>query len=202
MTDYRVGIMGGTFDPIHLGHLAIAEAVREKFSLNKVLFIPAASPPHKQGKKIAAAVHRLEMTRLAVADNPYFVVSDMELKREGPSYTADTLKELRRGKYADASYYFITGTDAANEMDTWYKPREILSECQVIVTTRRGANLDPTALAENLGQIVYAKIHEITTPLLEISSTDIRRRIGAGESIRYLVPEAVRKYIEQERLYR
>ena len=201
MTDNRIGIMGGTFDPIHVGHLAIAEAVREEFSLRQVLFIPANIPPHKQGRRIVPADKRLAMVKLATADNAAFTVLDIELKRNGPSYTVDTLDELRRNAPPTDEFYFITGTDAADELATWYKPTEILAKCHIVVTSRPGVEFDPDKLAGDLGTGVYEKVHRLTTPRLEISSTDIRRRLAAGRSVRYLLPEAVRKFIYQEGLY-
>lgn len=201
MTDNRIGIMGGTFDPIHVGHLAIAEAVREEFSLRQVLFIPANIPPHKQGRRIVPAAQRLAMVKLATADNAAFTVLDIELKRDGPSYTVDTLDELRRGAYPAEEFYFITGTDAADELATWYKPTEILAKCHIVVTSRPGVEFDSDKLAGDLGVGVYEKVHRLTTPRLEISSTDIRRRLAAGRSVRYLLPEAVRQFIYHEGLY-
>ena len=194
--------MGGTFDPIHFGHLAIAEAAREEFNLRQVLFIPANIPPHKRERNIICAAKRLTMVKLATADNEYFEVSDIELKRPGLSYTVDTLTELKCGQYTDAEFYFIIGTDSAEEFATWHEPEQILAKCHIIVTSRPGTEFKAEHLAAELGEKVYEKIHCLTTPQLEISSTDIRRRLREGKSVRYLLPEAVRKFIYREGLYK
>ena len=200
-TGFRLGIMGGTFDPIHSGHLMTAEAVRDALSLSEVLFIPSARPPHKRGRDVAPAMHRLMMTELATRSNPYFRTSSMELRREGPSYAVDTVAELQR-RYGSAEIYFITGADAVNELATWFHAEELLTRCHFVAATRQGTELDADALAEHFGALGLGRIHRVATPALEISSTDIRRRIREGRSIRYLVPSEVEEYIEREGLYR
>lgn len=197
----RIGIMGGTFDPIHLAHLAIAEAAREAFKLDSVLFIPAASPPHKQGREITNACHRLMMTQLATNDNPAFHVSKQEIERRGPSYSLLTIGELRAQFGDDAGLYFITGSDTINELHTWYHIQELLQQCHFIGITRPGAPVNETDIIRQLGRTAERKIHYLTVPQLDISSTIIRQRIQAGHSIRYLVPQAVEEYIHKEGLY-
>ena len=198
----KIGLMGGTFDPVHHGHLLMAEAVREEYGLDKVLFIPAAQPPHKQGRKVAPAYVRLLMTEMAVCDNPYFEVSQIELQRRGPSYSVDTLRELQRLHGSAVQFYFITGADAINEVGTWHEAGELLHLCHFIAATRQGCALDLPRLRRDLGEAVVAeRIHGLATPELEISSTDIRERLRAGRSIRYLVPAAVEAYIYKEGLY-
>lgn len=197
----RIGIMGGTFDPIHIAHLAIAEAVREEFSLDLVLFIPAANPPHKQGRKVEPAYHRLMMTQLATSSNPFFHVSKQELERTGPSYSLLTVREVQQRYGEAAELYFITGSDTINELHTWYHIEELLRECHFVGTTRPGAPVDEEALVRQFGALAREKIHFLAVPELEISSTVVRERVRAGKSIKYLVPPAVEAYIKKEGLY-
>lgn len=197
----RVGIMGGTFDPVHLAHLVIAEAVCEAFSLDRVLFIPAANPPHKQGREVAPAYHRLMMTQLATCGNPAFHVSKQELERKGPSYSLLTVRELR-AQFGDAAeLYFITGSDTINELHTWYHIQELLQQCHFVGTTRPGAPVNEAAIIRQFGAAAEQKIHYLAVPQLDISSTAIRQKLRAGQSIRYLVPQAVEEYIYKEGLY-
>lgn len=197
----NIGIMGGTFDPIHLGHLITAEAVREQIPLDEVIFIPAALPPHKLERRVVPAAKRLFMTKLAIEGHPSFVLSDMELKRKGPSYSSDTLRALRRDYGEGADFYFITGADAASELYTWHDAAYILTVCQVVATTRQGATLDRETLARYFAPELLQRILPLETPAIGISSTDIRQRLKLGKSIRYLVPEAVADYIYKEGLY-
>ncbi|MCR5437916.1 MAG: nicotinate-nucleotide adenylyltransferase [Selenomonas sp.] len=197
----RIGIMGGTFDPIHMAHLAIAEQVREAFALDLVLFIPAANPPHKQGRKVAPAYHRLMMTQLATYSNSCFHVSKQELERTGPSYSLLTVREVQEKYGADAELYFITGSDTINELHTWYHIEELLDSCHFVGTTRPGAPVDKEDLVKRFGRLAEEKIHFLAVPELEISSTDIRQRVRCGKSIKYLVPAAVEAYIRKEGLY-
>ena len=197
----KVGIMGGTFDPIHVGHLVLAEDVRDAFGLDEVLFIPAAQPPHKGGVATASAEHRYIMTELATASNPHFIVSRMELDRKGPSYSWLTVTELQQQYGAHADFYFITGSDAINLLDEWHRGKDLLACCHFIVSVREGVPLDEARLARSFGALAKEHIHRLATPALEISSTDIRARIRRGASIRYLVPAAVADYITKEGLY-
>ncbi|MBQ1510841.1 MAG: nicotinate-nucleotide adenylyltransferase [Selenomonadaceae bacterium] len=199
---HRIGILGGTFDPIHLGHLLTAEAVRDALGLDEILFIPAAIPPHKRGREIAPPEHRLRMTVLATAANPYFRVSDIELHREGPSYTVDTIDALQEQRGNMAEFYFITGADAINELATWHDVHSLLQKCHFVAATRQGTVLARESLHREFGAIAREHIHEVPTPEMEISSTEIRRRIRQGASIRYMVPDAVAEYIYKEGLYR
>lgn len=197
----KVGIMGGTFDPIHIGHLVTAEAVRNEYGLDKVLFIPAANPPHKQEQRVTPAIHRYIMTAMATYSNPYFHVSSIELDRPGPSYTIDTIYELIRRFGDDAALYFITGADAIQEIPTWDRIEELLGLCQFIAATRPGCLPSVDNIKEHFGDLGQKRIHRLTTPELEISSTDIRERIKQGSSIKYIVPESVENYITKEGLY-
>ncbi len=191
----RYGIIGGTFDPIHLGHLVIAQTALYEFRLDKIYFIPSGQPPHKTG--VTAAEHRYRMTLLATIDNPQFLVSRVELDRSGPSYTYDTvqsfLEEFRQGEL-----YFITGADVLPELHKWYRYQELLRSCQFVVVTRPGFCLHNTY---NLTSEEVQCLKYLEVPLLEVSSTDIRRRVQMGRPIRYLVPSAVEDYICKHGLY-
>lgn len=197
----KIGIMGGTFDPIHIAHLMIADEVRDSYGLDRVIFIPAANPPHKKGGANVSADERLAMVKLAIADNPHFEVSTMEMERQGPSYSLLTFQELK-AKYGDsAELYFITGSDSINDLSTWYHPEELLELCYFVGTTRPGAPMDKSDLEKQFGALAD-KIKFLAVPELAISSTDIRARVAAGRSIKYLVPAAVEDYIKREGLYR
>lgn len=196
----RVGIFGGTFDPIHIGHLIVAETLMDEFSLDRVVFIPAAVPPHKLGREVSAARHRYMMTMLAICSNARFQASDMEMKRRGPSYSRDTLAELVREHGQDTEFYFIVGADSVASLHTWNRIEELLGMCHFIGASRPGCMPDMTEIHRRFGPLAE-KIHCLETPELEISSTDIRERVRQGKTIRYIVPEAVEQYIYKERLY-
>ena len=197
---HHVGIFGGTFDPIHLGHLLTAEAVRDEFGLDKVIFIPAAQPPHKQDQFVTEAHHRLTMTTLATCSNPHFMVSDIELHRDGPSYSRDTLAQLIEEHGRDTEFYFIVGADSVENLHTWNRIDELLTMCHFIGASRPGCMPDMEKIAQRFGPLVE-KIHCLETPELEISSTEIRHRVGQKRTIRYIVPETVEQYIYKEKLY-
>ena len=198
----RVGILGGTFDPIHVGHLMTAEAVRDEYHLDKVIFIPAAVPPHKQNQDVTEAMHRYVMTVLATCSNPNFEVFDIEMNRPGPSYTIDTIRELLERFGEDTEFYFITGADAIQEIHTWDRIEELLEMCHFIGASRQGCLPDVNQIKASFGELGKRKIHRLETPELEISSTDIRNRIKKGYSIKYIVPTAVEQYIYKQGLYR
>ncbi len=201
--NFRLGIFGGTFNPIHLGHLVTAEAVRVEYGLSRILFIPAANPPHKHDPAdILPADQRLAMTVMAVHTNPHFSVSDMELQRTGPSYTVDTIDALRENYGEAAELWFITGADAMNELSTWHHAGELLEKCHFIVADRHGTELETDALKQQFGELAETHIHRAATPAIGISSTDIRKRIRERKSIKYMVPEKVETYIHKEGLYR
>jgi len=191
----KIGILGGTFDPIHMGHLVLAEQVKEKLKLNQVIFIPCFSPPHKTQRKLSPAKDRFHMTQLALDNNPFLRVSDIELKRKGLSYTVDTLRELKK-LYPDSNIYFLTGSDMLNEIYTWKDPEEIYKLANVVIAIRPGFDeFDP----ENH----FAKksiIIKITG--VDISSSQIREKVKKGQSIKYLVPFKVEEYIKKRELYR
>ncbi len=203
MTKRKIGVLGGTFNPIHLGHLIVAEDIREKLGLREVLFIPAGQPwlKLKEEKHVSAAEHRLAMVRLAVASNRYFKVSTMEIDRPGPSYSIDTVSELKSKLGAGAEIYFIVGPDALAKFALWKDPARLLEACHVVGIGRPGpAQTDLRALETSLPGVSH-RIILIDVPQIDISSTDIRSRVSQGLSIRYLVPEAVEKYIAEHRLY-
>lgn len=194
----RIGIMGGTFDPIHFGHLVTAEAARHRFDLRQVIFVPSGRPPHKLDRKLTSPSDRLLMTLLATVNNPDFIVSDWEVKREQVSYTYDTMVAFREHFGDSAELFFITGADAVMEIIHWRKIAELSDLCSFIAATRPGyhfADIDvPPKLAE--------KLCFMEVPALAISSSDIRNRVAMGEPIKYLLPEAVEKYIIKHELYK
>lgn len=196
----RVGIFGGTFDPIHMGHLIVAETIMDEFHLDKVVFIPAAVPPHKLDKRISLAKHRYMMTMLATCSNPRFQVSDMEMHRQGPSYSRDTLAQLIEEHGRDTEFYFIVGADSVENLHTWNRIDELLTMCHFIGASRPGCMPDMEKIAQRFGPLAE-KIHCLETPELEISSTEIRHRVGQKRTIRYIVPETVEQYIYKEKLY-
>lgn len=197
----RMGILGGTFDPIHLGHLLVAETIMDEFSLDRVIFIPAAVPPHKLGSQVSAARHRYMMTLLATCSNPRFQVSDMEMHRQGPSYSRDTLAELVKEHGSDTEFYFIVGADSVASLHTWNRIDELLELCHFIGASRPGCMPDMTKIYARFGALAD-RIHCTETPKLEISSTAIRERVREGRTIRYIVPESVEQYIYKEKLYK
>jgi nicotinate-nucleotide adenylyltransferase len=204
-TDRRVGILGGTFDPVHYAHLAIAEEVREALTLDRVVFIPAAIPPHKIGLAITPARHRAAMVELAVAGNSSFAVSLMELEREGPSYTVDTLDALtgeaaRQGVAREL--FLILSSEALAGLPGWHDPDRILSLCRLAVVRRPGTPLpSESELVARFGDSAGRIIPVETVPLTH-SASAVRARAAAGRSIRYLVPPAVEAYICDHQLYR
>jgi nicotinate-nucleotide adenylyltransferase len=195
----RLGVMGGTFDPIHYGHLLIAEEARRVFGLDRVEFVTAADPPHKTGRTISPAEHRHAMVVLATASNPFFRASRRELERAGPSYSIDTISEVR-AESPGAEIFFITGADAILEILTWHRAAEVIRLCTFVAATRPGHDL--AALQRVLPPEFVAQIRPLKAPGVDISGTQIRERVRRGESTRYLMPEAVEAYIMKEGLYR
>lgn len=188
--------MGGTFDPIHNGHLVIAECARHEFQLDQVVFVPCGSPPHKKDYDITDAKHRYRMVELAVAGNPYFRISPVEIERQGISYAIDTLKIFQTIYGTDTELFFITGADAIVEILTWKKVDEVMEMCSFIAATRPGYSLPQLNKAiRSLPPGFQRKIITIEIPGIAVSSTEIRRRVQAGRPIKYLLPEAVEQYI-------
>ncbi len=215
----RIGILGGTFNPIHLGHLAAAEEISDRLMLDQVIFITSFLPPHKQEEEMPSAGQRHEMVRLAIAGNPRFTLSDTEIRRGGRSYTIDTIDELRRN-HEDAELYFITGLDSFLEIRTWKEWQRLLKLCTFVVLSREGARFrelaglglvnvsdeDLRALDERTKKDLCIRTGDVslvlaTIPCYEISSTDIRDRVRKGRSIKYLLPGPVEAYIIEKRFY-
>lgn len=199
----RVGIMGGTFDPVHMGHLVTAEAARSEFQLEKVIFVPSGQPPHKKGLTITEKEYRYLMTVLATAANPYFVVSRTEIDRPGESYTIDTVKCFKKEMPPGGELFFITGADAILEIITWKNVGEILDLCTFIAATRPGFVLDQLKekLIKKIAKRHLNKIIPLEVPAMAISSTDIRQRVKNGRTIKYLLPESVENFIQKNDLY-
>lgn len=199
----KVGILGGTFNPVHYGHLIAAEAVRENFCLDRVLFIPAGIPPHKPVSEVAAANHRFNMVKCAIASNPGFEASHLEIERSGYTYSIDTLTSLK-SMYADSTeFFFIIGADVVPELILWREYSKVFEMCSFIALFRPGHNREAFLWQINELAAGYgAKIFAAEAPLIDISSTDIRERIINGRSIKYLVPDCVEEYIYQNGLYR
>lgn len=195
--------MGGTFDPIHYGHLVTAEAVRCRFKLEKVVFVPSGHPPHKKAEDVTDPDKRYLMTVLAIMTNKYFEISRLEIDRPGKSYAYDTVKYYREN-YPEYDLYFITGADAIKEILTWHRVEEILDMCYFIAATRPGYDLNDLKQKELsvLPKQYLERILIIEVPAMAISSTDIKRRVRNGISIKYLVPEPVEKYINKHKLYK
>jgi len=194
----KIGIMGGTFDPIHFGHLRAAEEARIAFDLSEVIFLPSGCPPHKTGQ-ISSAEDRYNMTLLATADCPYFSVSSIEIENEGFSYTVETLRKLKKSsEYKEAEIYFITGLDAVLDIMSWKEPEKIIKLCKFVAVNRYGYS---NAGLKKLPACIQSAIIPLEIPLLAISSTELRNRVAHGESVRHLVPAKVDDYIKKRALY-
>ena len=197
-----IGIMGGTFDPIHTGHLVAAEEARVQLRLSEVVFVPAGQPWLKPNRQITPAVHRVEMLRLAIGPNPYFRLSTLELDRAGPSYTVETIPALAEELGTDTHFFFIVGLDKLAELSHWREPRRLLEMCELVAVTRPGyGRLDVDAVDAALPG-ASGRIRVLDIPLIGVSSSLIRERVGEGLSVRYLVPPGVDDYIRDNGLYR
>ncbi len=194
--------MGGTFDPIHIGHLILGEAAWRQFRLDEIWFMPAGNPPHKQNRSGRASdEQRVEMVRLAIQSNPHFVLSLIEMNADGYSYTYRTLERLRE-QYPDTEWYFIMGADSLTDFDTWREPQRIVNSCRVVVATRN--QMDDTEFRTLLEQRRKQFRHDflrLDTPNLDISSRHLREMVHCGESIRYYTPDPVLQYICENQIY-
>lgn len=196
----KIGLMGGTFDPIHNGHLVLAEQVRTRFQMDKIIFIPSGIPPHKD--TVVSKEHRYEMTKLAIEDNAFFEISTIELDQENKTYAIDTVKKIKEIYGESTEVFFITGADAMIDLPNWKNFEELLSLCKFIGSTRPG--IEDSELAGQIDDIVKNHKADITitqVPALAISSTDIRRRVKYNLSIKYLLPSKTEQYIYDQCLY-
>lgn len=197
----RLGLFGGSFDPVHLGHLLLAETCREACSLDRVLFLPCGQSPHKPNGAIASGIRRAEMLELAVAGDPRFGVCRIELERNGPSFTVETLRQLH-AECPDSELFFLMGADSLADLPQWREPLAILELATIVAVNRGHRNpLDVAVLESRLGSIVHDRVQWVTMPAIDLSATEIRNRACSGQSLRYRVPRAVEEYIRQQKLY-
>jgi nicotinate-nucleotide adenylyltransferase len=202
---YHIGLMGGTFDPIHHAHLIIAEEVWATLKLSEMVFIPAGQPPHKPGRQITDAEQRMTMVDLAIASNPHFSSSRIEIDRPGPSYLADTLHLLRKQWGNEVGLSFVIGWDSLEDLHKWYHPQDILATLDHLVAVRRPGHVIPDGYHEQLEQHlpgIHTRLLVVPVPQLDISSTDLRQRVAEGRPITYQTPSAVERYILEQKLYR
>lgn len=198
----KIGVLGGTFDPIHFGHLIIAEEIKDRYNLDKIIFIPCGMPSHKDTSKVSDTFHRMNMVQIAIDTNIHFEVSDIEIRRKGYTYTIDTVLQLKH-MYPKSDIFHIIGADIVSDLSSWKKCDELFANCEFIVTIRNGFTenrlKDQIKVLENL---YNAKINLANVRLIDISSTEIRKNVKSNMSIKYLLPEAVEKYIFVNNLYR
>ena len=199
----RIGILGGTFDPPHLGHLLVAETARAALKLESVLFLPAGEPWLKSGQHITPAHQRRDMVALAIADHADFCISDCELRRSGPTYTVDTLRQLRTEYPDDVDFYFIVGSDVLTQFRRWKEPETILELCRLAVVERPGGPANPVGLMAQQYPVATAAGAVLTVPgpRVNFSASELRRLMSQGGSVRYQVPDAVAAYIRERGLY-
>ncbi|MBI2860265.1 MAG: nicotinate-nucleotide adenylyltransferase [Chloroflexi bacterium] len=197
----RLGVLGGTFDPVHNGHLAVAQAVRDRLQLDQIIFVPACLPWLKKDRQVTPPEHRIAMLRLALAERAGLTVSPLEIVRGGPSYTADTVEELRRCLGTEAELFFIMGCDSLAGLPRWQDPARIIKMCRLVAVPRPGCpRTDLTALEAAIPGI-SGRVVLLDAPVIDVSATDIRRRIAAGLPVDHLVPPPVLRYIREHRLY-
>lgn len=196
----KVGILGGTFDPIHNGHLSVAHAAMDAFGLSRVLLMPSGNPPHKDANIVTAEDQRASMIMLAIQGHAGLELGTTELRQQGNTYTADTAKKLAK-QYPDQIFYYIVGADALRDMDNWRQPADIFKYFTIVVANRRGHRCDVAQHQRFLQDKYDARILPLDTPFVDISSTQIRERVGQGQSIEGLVPPPVAQYIKEHGLY-
>jgi len=197
----NTGVFGGTFDPIHLGHLAVAEEVRTSLGLAEVLFVPAGQPWLKADRSISPAKHRVEMVKLAIAGNPHFKLSSCEVDRPGPSYAVDTIDILHHQLGTEAKLFFLLGSDALSELPQWKEPSRLIQICHLVAFTRPGFALPPLEPLESAIPGLSQHVTFVEAPQIDISATQIRNRVSRGASLHGLVPQAVERYILEQGLY-
>ena len=197
----RIGVFGGTFDPVHLGHLVAAEEASELLALDEMLFVPAGQPWFKAGEPVTDATHRLNMVRLAVESNPRFRACGVEVARPGPSYTVDTLEHLHEKARPGTEIFLVLGLDALAEMHRWRCPARVFELSTVVGVARPGAEFDPAALSD-IFPSAAERVIMLDVPLVDVGATELRRRASAGRSLRYLVPDGVEQYVREHGLYR
>jgi nicotinate-nucleotide adenylyltransferase len=197
----RVGILGGTFDPIHLGHLILAEEARDQLSLARICFVPAGDPPHKRDRRLAPAKDRVRMIELAIASNNCFQVSRVDVDRPGPHYTLDMVRLLKAQLPPDGQLYFLMGYDSLVDLPSWHRAADLVAACHIVALTRHNVPLDWERLESALPGI-RARVTILDMPELEIASHQIQERVRVGRSIRYLAPDAVCHYVHDHDLYR
>ena len=195
----KLGVLGGTFDPVHLAHLVLAERAYEQLGLDRVHWLPAGDPWRKADRAVSPSEHRLAMVRLAIRGNPAFQVCSLELERKGPTYSVDTLAELGK-KNPGSELMFLLGWDALEDLPNWHEPERLMQLARLAVASRSGERLAPDALDRLLPGLA-ARVVWIEMPRLDISGTELRRLAAAGDSLRYLVPEGVEAYIREQGLY-
>jgi nicotinate-nucleotide adenylyltransferase len=196
----RIGLMGGTFDPVHHGHLSIASQALHEWNLDRVIFIPAKSPPHKRGRAVTDAEHRYLMVELAIAGHPGFFGSRLELERAGDSFTVDTLRHFNERGCDPDRLFFIVGADSVLELLTWHRHDEVIRRCTLLAAARPGFDLGK--MDQQLPAAYRERIRVLHAPGLEVSGSELRERVRRGQPVRYLVPEPVDAYIAKHRLYR
>lgn len=197
----NIGVLGGTFDPVHIGHLILAEEVRARLNLAEILFVPAGQPWLRVDSPISPAEHRVEMVRLAITDKPYFKLSTMEIERAGPTYTVDTVAELKARLEAGDELFFILGWDNLAELPRWRQPSRLITMCRLVAVPRPGYPLPDLKALEASIPGLSQRVMLIDKPEIDISASAIRDRVVQGLSIRRLVPEPVDEYIRQHKLY-
>ena len=197
----RIGVIGGTFDPIHFGHLIVAQEACSRLDLAQVVFVPAGQPPHKLARAITPAWHRIAMVGRAIAGNDCFALSRVDADRAGPCYTVDTIGLLQEAWGREAEIHFLIGSDSLADLPTWYQPQRLLELCTIVAVARPGYPPDLDRLERHLPGAA-SRVALLDAPTLDISATEIRERVRQGRSIRYLVPDSVAQYIETQQLYR
>jgi nicotinate-nucleotide adenylyltransferase len=196
----NIGVLGGTFDPPHIGHLIVAEQARAQLQLDEVWFAPAGQPPHKRNRKVSEAKHRVTMTRLAIADNPCFKLCLTDIERPGPHYSTDLMRLLRQ-QHPRNQWYFIIGGDSLADLPNWHQPQQFVQLARLAVAHRPGFQPDLAALEQTIPGL-RERVAWVNSPLVYVSSSDLRARARQGLPLRYVVPREVEAYVQQNHLYR